>query len=55
MANKHRKVWKVVSRKMNSGKQTWPYNMCSLACYIFSFILSNQFNVCVYFYYRSIK
>jgi hypothetical protein len=25
MANKHRKVWKVVSRKMNSGKQTWPY------------------------------
>jgi hypothetical protein len=24
MANKHRKVWKVVSRKMNSGKQTWP-------------------------------
>jgi hypothetical protein len=24
MANKHRKVWKVVSRKVNSGKQTWP-------------------------------
>jgi hypothetical protein len=24
MANKHRKVWKVVSRKMNSEKQTWP-------------------------------
>jgi hypothetical protein len=24
MANKHRKVWKVVSRKMNSRKQTWP-------------------------------
>ena len=25
MANKHRKVWKVVSRKLLSGKQTWPY------------------------------
>jgi hypothetical protein len=25
IANKHRKVWKVVSRKVNSGKQTWPY------------------------------
>jgi len=24
MTNKHRKVWKVVSRKVNSGKQTWP-------------------------------
>jgi len=24
MANKHRKVWKVVPRKVNSGKQTWP-------------------------------
>jgi hypothetical protein len=24
MANKHKKVWKVVSRKVNSGKQTWP-------------------------------
>jgi hypothetical protein len=24
MPNKHRKVWKVVSRKVNSGKQTWP-------------------------------
>jgi hypothetical protein len=24
MANKYRKVWKMVSRKMNSGKQTWP-------------------------------
>jgi hypothetical protein len=24
MANKHRKVWKVVSRKVNFGKQTWP-------------------------------
>jgi hypothetical protein len=24
MANKHRKVWKVVSRKVNSRKQTWP-------------------------------
>jgi hypothetical protein len=24
MANKHRKVWKVVSRKRLSGKQTWP-------------------------------
>jgi hypothetical protein len=24
MANKHRKVWKVVSRKVNSGKQAWP-------------------------------
>jgi len=23
MANKHRKVWKMVSRKVNSGKQTW--------------------------------
>jgi hypothetical protein len=23
MANKPRKVWKVVSRKVNSGKQTW--------------------------------
>jgi len=22
MANKHRKVWKLVSRKVNSGKQT---------------------------------
>jgi len=31
MANKHRKVWKVVSRKMNSGKQTWPKSI------IFSF------------------
>jgi hypothetical protein len=27
MKNKHRKVWKVVSRKMNSGKQTWPKRM----------------------------
>jgi hypothetical protein len=24
MANKHMKVWKVISRKVNSGKQTWP-------------------------------
>jgi hypothetical protein len=24
MANKHRKVWKVVSRKLFFGKQTWP-------------------------------
>jgi hypothetical protein len=24
MANKHKKVWKVISRKVNSGKQTWP-------------------------------
>jgi hypothetical protein len=24
MANKHRKVWKIVLRKVNSGKQTWP-------------------------------
>jgi hypothetical protein len=24
MANKHRKVWKVVSGKLLSGKQTWP-------------------------------
>jgi len=24
MANKHRKVWKVVSRKPLSRKQTWP-------------------------------
>jgi hypothetical protein len=24
MANKHRKVWKVVFRKVNSRKQTWP-------------------------------
>ena len=24
MANKNRKVWKVVSRKLLSGKQTWP-------------------------------
>jgi hypothetical protein len=24
MANKHRKVWKMVSRKMNFRKQTWP-------------------------------
>jgi hypothetical protein len=28
MANKHRKVWKVVSRKVNSGKQTWPKWYC---------------------------
>jgi hypothetical protein len=25
MANKHRKVWKVISQKMNSRKQTWPW------------------------------
>jgi hypothetical protein len=25
MANKHGKVWKVVSQKLLSGKQTWPY------------------------------
>jgi hypothetical protein len=24
MVNKHRKVWKVVFRKVNFGKQTWP-------------------------------
>ena len=24
MVNKHRKVWKVISRKVNSRKQTWP-------------------------------
>jgi hypothetical protein len=24
MANKHRKVWKVVFRKLLSGKQAWP-------------------------------
>jgi hypothetical protein len=24
MTNKHRKVWKVISRKPLSGKQTWP-------------------------------
>jgi hypothetical protein len=24
MANKYRKVWKVISRKMNFRKQTWP-------------------------------
>jgi hypothetical protein len=24
MANKHRKVWKVISRKLLSRKQTWP-------------------------------
>jgi hypothetical protein len=24
MANKHEKVWKVVSRKLLPGKQTWP-------------------------------
>jgi hypothetical protein len=24
MANKHKKVWKVVSRKVNYKKQTWP-------------------------------
>jgi len=24
MSNKHRKVWKMVSRKLLSGKQTWP-------------------------------
>jgi hypothetical protein len=24
MANKHKKVWKMISRKVNSGKQTWP-------------------------------
>jgi hypothetical protein len=27
MVNKHRKVWKVISRKVNSGKQTWPNNI----------------------------
>jgi len=27
MKNKHRKVWKVVFLKMNSGKQTWPKRM----------------------------
>jgi hypothetical protein len=26
MANKHRKIWKMVSRKVNSRKQTWPKN-----------------------------
>jgi hypothetical protein len=29
MANKHRKVWKVVSRKLLSGKQTWSKDMLS--------------------------
>ena len=24
MVNKHMKVWKVISRKVNFGKQTWP-------------------------------
>jgi hypothetical protein len=24
MANKHKKVWKVVSQKLLFGKQTWP-------------------------------
>jgi hypothetical protein len=24
MVNKHMKVWKVISRKVNSEKQTWP-------------------------------
>jgi hypothetical protein len=24
MTNKYRKVWKIISQKVNSGKQTWP-------------------------------
>ena len=30
-------------------------NMCSLTYIIFSFLLFNQFNVCVYFYYHLIE
>jgi len=27
IANKHRKVWKIIFQKVNSGKQTWPYSL----------------------------
>jgi hypothetical protein len=38
MANKHRKVWKVVSQKVNSEKQTWPWYLYFLIKYIFYII-----------------
>jgi len=35
MANKHRKVWKVIFRKVNSRKQTWPYISINVEVLIF--------------------
>jgi hypothetical protein len=43
MANKHRKVWKVVSRKLLSGKQTWPYSECGDATFSFKLLMSFDF------------
>jgi hypothetical protein len=43
MANKHRKVWKVVSRKVNSGKQTWPKLTIVFLC-LFFLIISISFS-----------
>jgi hypothetical protein len=39
MANKHRKVWKVVSRKVNSGKQTWPTCSLCITCCVMQAVL----------------
>jgi hypothetical protein len=44
MANKHRKVWKVVSRKVNSGKQTWP-----------SYVWECTIFISVFLFYKCIK
>jgi hypothetical protein len=35
MVNKHRKVYKVISRKVISGKQTWPSKISSFKIYIY--------------------
>ena len=39
--NKHRKVWKVISRKVNSGKQTQAYSLRSLVSSLSSSSLSS--------------
>jgi len=57
MANKHRKVWKVVSRKVNSGKQTWPKACLYLLSFgswllrVFFFFLWSYIVLKIYIYF----
>ena len=56
MANKHRKVWKMVSRKVNSGEQKWPLieTKCSPVINIlFSYLYSLKSNSIPFFIMKS--
>jgi len=50
MANKHKKVWKVISWKVNSEKQTWP-KVDLFFSFVFLFLPSYAFWLLFFFFF----